>query len=246
MKTVCSLVGLMMLVTGTACSLFSGQRVVELHVPELPTSWQGFAGHIELLVEVNGVVDGTSEPGSTLRVSVPASGPSVFRIRPRIRNRGVYLLPAGGVSHGDEQEVHASWADGPLASILLKVARAEYPLERVNITRLREEILDRAGPYAWSIRIPQVVSAIVHERMRVFDLAPQSRVAVQVTGPAGEAGSLSWVRADPLLTDVLVPDQNDRRELTIPTGTHQFVAIDGSSVIVLQLHDDGTPVLISR
>ncbi|TVQ26388.1 MAG: hypothetical protein EA383_05330 [Spirochaetaceae bacterium] len=234
------------LAAGGACDIFSGTRTVDLHTPELPPSWQGFAADLRFDVTVNGFQEGSVTAGDTLNLAIPAEGPSVILVLPRLALRGVSLLPAGAVVRDSEDTVWASWEDGPLATILRQVAEAGYPLRRVNTVRLREEISTRAGRHAWSIRIPQVVDAIVNERLRVYDLTPQSAVDVTLNVSGVPGGSPTWFTADPLNPEPVELLENGQPALSLPPGTHLLLTIDAVHVLAVQVYEDGTAVAISR
>ncbi len=229
-----------------SCELFSGTRTVVLHTPELPSSWQEFAADLWFDVTVNGTHEGSVKPGDSLHLAIPAEGPSVVLVLPRIAPRGIILMPAGAVIRDSEDIVWTSWEDGPLATILRQVAEAGYPLRRVNTVRLREEISTRAGRRAWSMSIPRVVDAIVNERLRVYDLAPQSAVDVAINAVAVPGGAQTWFRTDPLNPEPVERLGNGQLALSLPPGTHLLLSVDAVRVLAVQVYEDGTAVAISR
>lgn len=232
--------------TAGGCNLFPGTRTILLHTPEFPSSWQGFAADLRLDIVVNGNHEGSVGAGSALRLAVPADRPSVVLAFPRLTAPEVTLLPAGAVVRGNEETVWASWEDGPLATILRQVDEAGYPLHRVNTARMREEIATRAGRYAWGIRIPRVVEAVVSESLRVYDLTPQAAVEITIDLEAAPGRPSTWLSADPLNPDPVDASQDGQLALSLSRGTHQLLSSDGAQVIVVQIHDDGSAVSVSR
>lgn len=230
----------------TGCSLVSGTRIVDLHLPDLPASWAGMEADLEYLVTLNGEQERVSGPGATISVAVPAAVPSALVVQPRLRGGGAVFRPAGAVVLGGEASVYSSWEDGPFAYIVQQVAATGYPVERINLERLREEILNRAGRSAWSIGIPRVVSALVREEMRVFDLNPLDEFEVRVEPSETLSGYEAWVLSDPLRAEALSPDESGVLTAGLSAGTHYLTTADGVHAIEVYVHDDGSYVSISR
>ncbi|MFP4510378.1 MAG: hypothetical protein ACLFNQ_09630 [Spirochaetaceae bacterium] len=230
----------------TGCSLVSGTRIIDLHLPDLPASWAGMEADLEYVVTLNGEEERVSAPGATIPVAVPAAEPSVVLVHPRLRGGGAVFRPGGAVVLYEEASVYSSWEDGPLAHIVQAVAATGYPIERINLERLQAEILDRAGRRAWSISIPHVVSALVREEMRVYDVNPHDGYDVRIAPAETLSGYSAWVLSDPLYTEAFSPDETGSFDATLSTGLHHFMTADGVHWIEVYVHDDGSSVSITR
>ncbi len=192
------------------CALLPEGQTERVRLPDLPQSWRlRFPGLCcELLWPWS---DGSVRrrrlagwPAEAL-VELPRAAPIPLLAVPI--HAGVELLPAGGVYPPDTAMLALSWAEGPLAACLLRLAAGGFDLSRVNTGRLVRETAALALADPWHLDSGHLASRVLAGELRVTDLrgaplrevpvvlAPGVWIAASAQGPAVVSDGTALIQA---------------------------------------------------
>ena len=137
------------------------------------------------------------------------------------------LRPAGGFfplslrADGDRQVAELSWADGPPALVIARVAAEGRDISRFNVSRLCLFLHESRDP--WSLDLDAVAQGIAQGEFSAWDIDPLPCRDAEV-----EPGPGSWFLESPFSPTF---EANDGRILLprIALGTHRLFALSGRS-----------------
>jgi len=145
-------------------------------------------------------------------VELPRAAPTPVLAVPA--HAGVEVLPAGGLYPRDGSVFGLSWAEGPVASCLLRLAAAGYDLRQLNTARLLDEVAALGLDDPWHLDTDRLAACIVGGRLRVTDLREAERRELTLALAPGV-----WLPAS-AAAPCMVSDGT--LSLRLPDGFHRF------------------------
>ena len=214
------------------CALLPAGQPERVALPDLPPSWLlRFPGLCCELVWPWS--DGSLRrlrlagwPAEAL-VELPRAAPIPVLAVPI--HEGIELLPAGGLYPGDAPKLVLSWAEGPVAACLLRLAAAGCELDRLNVSRLLRETAALALADPWHLDSGHLASRILAGELRVTDLRPAPLREVPLALAAGV-----WI---PASAPAPAAVSDGAALILVPDGFHRF--FHGEQALRLDLFVSG-------
>lgn len=225
-----------------SCSLFSPTMAVPVILPELPPHWRGAFSEVEIRLQWPGGESSCAEDwfGAASRqvaLDLPKRAYLPIVARPYLPREDLFLPCAGGVYPLDVdagETLALSWAQGPLAQLLLELDDRGLDLERLNVPRLSAEMRLRGGEDPWNLDLTSVAAALASGQMRVTEIRLLPLSDVQV--PAGPG---QWFLESPLRAPCPADAQGLVWLQGVGRGFHRLFAAEGGSRLDLHVGELG-------
>lgn len=222
------------------CSLYCPTLEVSVILPEVPAHWRGTFPEIELHLEWPGAGGSTGsmvwdDPLRQVELRLPKRTYLPVVARPRLPRPGLDLPCAGAVfplDLGPEQGLHVSWAQGPLAQLLLDLAGHGVDVEGINVPRLEEEMRRQAGEDPWNLDLQTIAVSLASGQMSsaAIRLLPLADVRL----PAGPG---DWFLQSPLRRPCRSDGEGVVSLLGVAQGFHRLFELGGEGRVDLCVSD---------
>jgi hypothetical protein len=222
------------------CSLYCPTMQTPVILPEVPAHWRGTFPEIELHLEWPGAGDSAADLAweASLRqveLRLPKRTYLPVVARPHLPRTGLDLPCAGAVfplDLGPGCGLHASWARGPLAQLLLELADHGLDIEGINVPRLEEEMRLQAGEDPWNLDLQGIAASLASGQMEsaAIRLLPLADLRL----PAGPG---DWFLESPLRSPCRSDAQGVVSLRGVSPGFHRLFELGGEGRVDLYLSD---------